>query len=49
MSWNAPSYQSYSNMIASWRLSGQYSRDWSESPKVIGVIGEPFAVNEGSE
>ena len=24
-------------------LSGHYSRDWSESVNVIGVISEPFA------
>ena len=28
--------------------SGRYSRDWSESAKVIGAISEPFVVNEDS-
>ena len=30
-------------------LSGHDSRDWSESVNVIGVICEPFVVNEESE
>ena len=29
--------------LAFQNLSGHYSRDWSESVNVIGVISEPFA------
>ena len=30
------------------RASGHYSRDWSKYVNVIGVINEPFVVNEHS-
>ena len=38
-----PSGKSPLKTTRSLNLRGHYSRDWSESVNVIGVIGEPFA------